>query len=74
MSEQCRLQRFGKSDVDGIIGGEVVAKHPHSRQQNGVRVPPDWKCKKIIQGRLRSLRIEIPCENEPSNNLDNLDV
>jgi hypothetical protein len=36
-----RAERFGKRDIDSVIGGKIGAQLPHARQEDVMRVPPD---------------------------------
>lgn len=41
--EQRRAERFGKGDIDGVIGREIVPEIPHARQRNSCGYPRKGK-------------------------------
>jgi hypothetical protein len=47
-SHERKPERFGKRDVDSVIGGEILAKLPYARQQEIVRIPYQREIEEVL--------------------------
>jgi len=55
--EQGYIQRFGESDVGGVVDGEIVAKLPAAGQQGPVRCPLERQGGQVGQGQGRTAQV-----------------
>lgn len=47
--EQSYIQRFGESDIGGVVDGKVVAEFPAAGQQGPVGCSLEWQSGKVGQ-------------------------
>ena len=61
--QQRRIQRFGESDVRGIVGSEAVTDLPDPNHEMRVRIPVERKVSQICQGLCRAIRTGLTSAN-----------
>ena len=68
------IQRFGQGDVCGIVGGEIGAKLPDTRQQQGVGMPQDLGVGQVCNDLPPPIRIDLAGQPAAPDDLGDLDV
>src|SRR6266581_7359305 len=48
-------ERFGKGNIDRVIGGEIVSQLPHARQQHIMGISTHGKDREVIKSRATPL-------------------
>jgi hypothetical protein len=48
--EQRRIEHFGESNLEGVIGRQIVPQFPHARQHPMMRIPVQRKSREIGEG------------------------
>lgn len=64
--EQGYIQRFGESDIGGVVDGEVVAQFPAAGQQGPVGCSLEWQSGKVGQGQGRTAQVSRAAVHLPA--------
>lgn len=72
--DQRRVERFGKSHIDDVMGGEIVPQFPDPRQKEIVRIPAQGKIGQVGERRAATLPIDLARRRIPADNLRDFDV
>lgn len=72
--DQRRAQRFGKSDISGIVGRKIVSQIPDAEQQRLVGIPMQGEVCQIGDSRPASLVADFAPRHETAERVCDLDV
>jgi hypothetical protein len=72
--QQRRVERFGKGDVHGVMGREIVPQIPDALQQEVVWISMQGKIGEVGQSHAAALGIDFTVSRIPANHLRNFDV
>ena len=72
--QQRRVERFGKGDVDGIIGGEIVSQIPDPRQKEIMRVSAERKVGEVGESRATAFAVDLALCRIAADDLRNFDI
>jgi hypothetical protein len=65
---------FGQGHIDSVIGGEVLAQLPSSREEEVVGIAFAREVHEILEGLAGALESELTARHETTQNLGDLDV
>ena len=71
--ERC-FERFSESNVDGVIGGEIVPQFPHARQQHIMGVAVQGKNREVGEGRAALFAVDLPIRRITADHLRDFDI
>jgi hypothetical protein len=69
--KQRSVERFGKGDVDGIIGREIVPQIPDTRQKEIMRVSAEGE---VSESRAAAFAVDLALCRIPADDLRNFDI
>lgn len=72
--DERRVERFGKGDVERVIGGEVVAKDPSALEERDRGIAGDGQDGKILDRRGGALRVQLAASLEAPERVQDLRV
>ena len=72
--KQRSVERFGKGDVDGIIGREIVPQIPDTRQKEIMRVSAEGKVSEVGESRTAAFAVDLALCRIPADDLRNFDI
>ena len=72
--KQRSVERFGKGDVDGIIGREIVPQIPDTRQKKIMRVSAEGKVSEVGESRAAAFAVDLALCRIPADDLRNFDI
>src|SRR5215469_13442945 len=72
--QQSRSERFGESDIDGVVSRQVVPQLPNPRQQHVVLVTTQRKVLKRIESVPAASGIEFAGRFVAAQHLSNLEI
>src|ERR1700722_4824468 len=72
--EQRSIERFGKGDVGGIIGREIVSQIPDTRQKESVRISMQGKIREVGESRTATFAIDFSLRRISPDHLRDFDV
>ena len=58
--DQRCFERFGESNVDGVIGGEIVSQFPYARQQQIMGISVQGKDREVGECRTAPFAVDLP--------------
>src|SRR5437867_10758571 len=53
-------ERLGKSNIDRVIGGEIVSQLPHTRQQHIMGISTHRKNREVVERRAAPFAVDLP--------------
>jgi hypothetical protein len=68
------VERFGKGDIDGIVGREIVPQIPNTRQKEIMRVSVEGKISEVGESRATAFAVDLALGRVPADDLRNFDV
>ncbi len=71
---QPRIQRLGESDVDGVVGSQIVTQFPRAAEQVDVRVAKDGQHPKVLDRLFGPVEAHLTGANEAAECLDDFYV
>lgn len=72
--QQRCVERFGKGDVDGIIGCEIVSQIPDTRQKEIMRVSAEGKVSEVGESRAAAFAVDLALCRVSADDLRNFDI
>jgi hypothetical protein len=72
--EQRRAKRLGKSNVNSVVGRQIVAQFPYARQKEIVWIPKDRKVGEVGERLAATFRLEFASCRVPANDLRDFDI
>ena len=72
--KQWSVERFGESDVDGIIGREIIPQIPDARQKEVMRVSAEGKVSEVGESRAAAFAIDLALCRIAADDLRNFDI
>ncbi len=71
--ERC-VEGLGQSDVDAVVGGQVVAHRPYPGEEVLVAVPHSREVREVLECRFGTCRGKLADSHEAPESLRDLDV
>ncbi len=68
------VERFGKGDIDGIVGREIVPQIPDALQKEIVRVSAEGKVSEVGKSRAAAFVVDLALCRIPADDLRNFDI
>ena len=72
--KQRSVERFGKGDVDGIIGREIVPQIPYTRQKEIMGVSAEGKVSEVGKSRAAAFAVDLALCRIPADDLRDFDI
>jgi hypothetical protein len=73
-SEQRNVERFSESNVDGVIGREIIPQIPDARQKEIVWVSVHRKVREVGKSHAAALDIYLAVRSIPTHHLRDFDI
>ena len=72
--KQWCVERFGKGDINGVVGREIVPQIPDTRQQEIMRVSAEGKVSEVGKSRAAALVVDLALCRVPADDLRDFDI
>jgi len=72
--QQSGIERFGKRDIDRVVGRQIVPQIPNARQEKIMRIPQQRKVREIRKSNAATLAIDIAIRGIAPDHLRDFDI